>query len=138
MMAVLAIISISQWPRPSLYFLVAFVSILIVLSIAATKAGRFIVHALPFLFIPMAAGIVMGMQIFFGFSKHRIKQLSGWHDGHPLIAPALGSIALVALIHFAIHQPIARDVARMVGILPGATSVISDYQPRGRLALCSR
>lgn len=126
MMSVLAILSIAKWPRPSLYFLVAFVSILIVLSIAATKAGRFIVHALPFLLIPMAAGIVAGIQILVAFIEHRIKELSGWHAGHPLIGPALGAIVLVALIFFAIHQPVARDVVRMV-TAQGTTNLFSDY-----------
>ena len=127
MMAIVAVLSIAQWPRPSLYFLVAFVSSLVVLSIAATKGERIIVFALPFLFIPMAAGIVIGMQLFLGFLQQRIQQLPGWHTGHPLIAPAVGAIALGALVLFAINQPIARDVARMV-TSPESTKLFGRYE----------
>jgi hypothetical protein len=126
-MAILAILSIAQWPRPSLYFLIAFISSLVVLSVAATKAERFIVYALPFLFIPMAAGIIIGIQLFVGFLEQRIKQLSGWHTGHPLITPLLGAIALGSLMLFAITQPIARDVARMV-TSTGSTNVFGGYR----------
>ena len=126
-MAILAALSIAQWPRPSLYFLVAFISSLVVLSIAATKAERFIVYSLPFLFIPMAAGIIVGIQLFIGFLEQRIKQLSGWRTGHPLIAPLLGAMALGSLMVFAITQPIARDAARMV-TSTGSTKVFTGYR----------
>jgi hypothetical protein len=126
MMAILAVFSIAQWPRPSLYFLVAFVSGLVVLSIAGTKGERIIVHALPFLFIPMAAGIIIGIHLFIGFLRQRIQQLSGWRAGQPLIAPLVGAIALVSLVLFAINQPLARDVARMV-TSPDSTKVFERY-----------
>ena len=126
MMAILVVLSVAQWPRPSLYFLVAFASSLVVLSIAATKGQRIIVYALPFLFIPMAAGLVVGIQLFLGFLQQRIQHLSGWRAGHPLIALVVGAVALVSLLLFTINQPIARDVALMV-TSPDSTKMFGRY-----------
>ena len=126
MMAILAVLSIARWPRLSIYSLVVFVSSLIVLSVAAHKGERFLLYALPFLFLPMAAGITTGLQLFIDFLGQRIRELSGWQAGHPLIAPALGAIVAGTLLLFAINQPIARDAARMVAS-SGPTSVFNHY-----------
>jgi len=127
MMAILTILAIAQWPRPSIYFLVAFASSLIVLSIAGTKADRFIVFALPFLFIPMAAGIMTGLQLFIGFLQQRMGELFRWRTGHPLIAALVGAIVVGSLMLFGITQPIARDLARML-TNPESTRVFWGYR----------
>jgi hypothetical protein len=112
MMAVLPILAVAQWPRHSIYFLVAFASSLIVLSVAGTKAERLIVFALPFLFIPMAAGITIGLWLFIGFLQKRIGELFRWPTGRPLVKPLVGAIVIGSLTLFAINEPIARDLAR--------------------------
>jgi hypothetical protein len=114
MMVILAVLSVAQWPRSSIYFLVTFVFIFIVLSIAGVKAERFMAHALPFLFIPMAAGLVTGIQLIIGFLRHRLAQSSGWHRGHPLLTTVPVAITVGVVAIGAIHDPIARGVIRMV------------------------
>jgi hypothetical protein len=114
MMAILSVLSIAQWPRPSIYFLVAFSFSLFILSIAAMKVDRLILFALPFLFIPMAGGITAGLQLYIGFLKQRIEHLSGWHAGNPLIALSVNAIVIGSLMLFGFTQPIARDLPRIV------------------------
>jgi hypothetical protein len=114
MMAILSLLSIARWPRPSVYFLVAFAVSFLVLSIAGTKGERFLLYALPFLFIPMAGGIVVGLQLFIGVLEQRLKQLSSDDKWHPLLTVVAVAVTLGALALGAVHDPIARGAIRMV------------------------
>jgi hypothetical protein len=114
MVAILSLLSIARWPRPSVYFLVAFAVSFLVLSVAGTKGERFLLYALPFLFIPMAGGIVAGLQLFIGALEQRLRQLSGEHRWQPFLTVVAVAATLGALALGAVHDPIARGAMRMV------------------------
>jgi hypothetical protein len=112
MLPLLAILSIAKWPKVSLYSLAIFGVAFLVLSTAAAKADRYLVFSLPFLVTPMAAGIVLVLQLIIDFLKRTMEKSIGWSAG------ASGALAAVfvlgALVPYAGTQQVSLNIARMV------------------------
>jgi hypothetical protein len=111
MLPILALLAIARWPKVSLYSLSIFVVAFFVLSIAASKADRFMVFALPFLAVAMAAGIVSLLLLLIEFLKPKLEQSTGW------TARASAALAVIlvlgAAVPYAVTQQVTLNAARM-------------------------
>jgi hypothetical protein len=112
MLPLLAILSIAKWPKVSLYSLAMFGVAFLVLSTAAAKADRYLLFSLPFLVIPMAAGIVLVLQLIIDFLKRTMKKSTGWSAG---ASGALAAVVVLgALVPYVGTQQVSLNIARMV------------------------
>ena len=112
LLPILALLAIARWPKLSLYSLVIFLLAFLVLSVAVAKADRFLLFALPFLAIPMAAGVVSLLQLLVEFLQRNLEHSTGWTPRASSAAAVL--LVLGALVPYAGTQHVTRSLAQMV------------------------
>ena len=112
--AFLVVLSIARWPRVSLYCLTIFVVCFAILSIAGTKGNRYIMFTLPFLFIPLAGGMVSVFRFTVDSVGRALSQIP-WVRMRSSSVNALAVFVVIGLtLTYLMTQPVVRDAGRMV------------------------
>lgn len=111
---VLAILAIFRWPKISVYCFTVFSVAFLVLSVAGAKTPRYILFALPFLFIPVAGGVVTILQLAYRFLSVQLSQITGLPVTDVLLRMVTPVLIITAAIPALVNQPVLREAIRMV------------------------
>lgn len=109
-----ALLSIVRWTRLTLYCLFTFVVCFAVISVAGVKGDRFLIFALPFLFIPLGAGMVMALEIVVDIVTDNLKRVHFFDWGKNRIHLLATTAVILMSLVYVISQPLILSAVRMV------------------------
>ena len=109
---VLVVLGMIRWPKLTIYCLAIFSVILLILSLGAAKNFRYLFFALPFLVIPMAAGIWVALNVVFNLTQWMVSQLIGQSVGALWVRLFALGLVFAAITPLVAVDPAVRGVVR--------------------------
>jgi hypothetical protein len=111
----LFLLALLRWPRISVFSITAFSVGFVVLSIAEFRGSRFLLFLLPFLVIPLAAGVLRAVQMLTDFLRTSLQLwLTEAKAGSSVPRAFAVVLTIGALLPYMLSQPLVVDAARMV------------------------